>query len=130
MPRRLLYQPASSKKIMYILGLLFKTHIHPSIKAAKQLMPVGATITIFRGATQSKYLSIGYFHLPTIIRNQKLLQEKKLMAMSKAKKVKQHLEQGKRINALTGFALFGTMRMVMKATKTGKKSFPKVNQKF
>ena len=33
------------------------------------------------------------------------------MAMSKVKKVKQHLEQGKRINALTGFALFGTMRM-------------------
>ena len=31
--------------------------------------------------------------------------------MSKAKKVKQHLEQGKRINSLTGFALFGTMRM-------------------
>ncbi len=33
------------------------------------------------------------------------------MAISKVMKVKQHLQQGKRINALTGFALFGTMRM-------------------
>lgn len=33
------------------------------------------------------------------------------MAKSKVMKVKQHLQQGKRINALTGFALFGTMRM-------------------